>query len=342
VTQEKVKRGLGKTGNLFQSTPTKATQISPEANNSIAKNSNQVTTGLKPLNVIENTSGKPSFNQESEAKSRIIPKAETGLFGKNTGMNSIIKANTFYSPSLDRSNKPPVSFTAPDYDSKTSIINDAEEARVRKAFELSPIAQEITSRQTDFIGKVMPSFNPMISSNSFFKSLNTAVRDAEIKNEVLPATNRLSFEFEEENVVVEKTAQVESVHKLNLKKSTETEIPKELTLNVIKTSKTEPNIADLEIMSKMFDRLTDKCKNLSPADKAACQQDQEKITEFFAKICYEIDDHFVKRCEELLSVFLNAQSNQAKFMFLLRELCLKIFSDLRTRIKSSKIVIVSL
>ena len=97
----------------------------------------------------------------------------------------------------------------------------------------------------------------------------------------------------------------------------------------------------LELFKKYFDKLSEKCKSLSEFQKKNFEYERSKIDEFFAKICYEIDEHFVLRCEELLQLFKSSQRDSDKFLFLFREFCFKVFVDIRKRVRSGKIVIVS-
>lgn len=322
--EKKVKRGLGKFGNMFQTTVPEESTEAGKKFDSGQKKPKTMDFKANLFNPIDS-----SFSKKPDADvmfKKVVANGDNKLFKPPTIVNDPTKSQVFYSPSRIQPAKPTLPVNLADDYNKTSIIHELEDTRPRKINE--SFEQEVQQPSKINLGN-------LASKNLFVPTVDKSSNNVEPKKIDFNAPLRVSSRFEEEKEDEPKNSHLQSTQKE--KPSSQVHPP---VTPVEKKPKGELNAADLKIMAKMFDRLTEKCKTLTSSEKAAYQNDIDKITEFFAKICYEIDEHFVKRCEELLAVFLAAQNDQPKFMFLLRELCIKIFSDLRSRIKSSKIVIV--
>ena len=76
-------------------------------------------------------------------------------------------------------------------------------------------------------------------------------------------------------------------------------------------------------------------------DETVRNKIDNKIDDFFVKLCFKVDDHFVQTCENLLEEFIRVEEDESLLSYLINRFTFELYVHIRTKFNTQKISIVS-
>ena len=238
--------------------------------------------------------------------------AKTDLFAPKT--DPVAPKTDLFAPKTDPF-APKIDLFAPKTDSsapKTDLF-------APKTDLFAPKAEPVAPKSDPAVPNSNPFSQPSQTSNPFTTQVSTT-----------PIQPNLTFLTQKP---ASKEPEIEQKSEQNLPNKESPQVTEQP--NAKKASVT---VEQLELNCDMFDKLSARLKTAN-INSSHFINSKEELLSIFSKICLTVDEHFVTQCKSLYNLFKQHESDELLFLYLVREFLIKIFSDAKERIRSSKIVI---